>query len=180
MATMSRKMTLGDHGVRFISQRGGELRGHTSRVFSVRYSNTEPHILASAGWDGTVQIWDTRKNAPLRHISGVNVCGDGLAFDPSGNTLLTGSYRKERSLLAWDWRTLEPVGDYTNELEHSWVYGCQVLPSAPALVATVGAKQNEARLVEAATKIVRARRAARRCKPPRTASPRLTPPRRPR
>lgn len=36
--------------------------GHTNRVFSIKFSKNDPNIVASAGWDKTVIIWDITGN----------------------------------------------------------------------------------------------------------------------
>ena len=63
--------------------------GHSSRIFSVKFDPANPACLLSAGWDNTVQLWDTREGQVVRSIWGAHVCGDAL--DLKGTTVLTGS-----------------------------------------------------------------------------------------
>lgn len=58
--------------------------GHKSRVFSACFNPKSAHELISAGWDDTVQFWDTRQAHALRYISGVHMCGDGLDISKNG------------------------------------------------------------------------------------------------
>lgn len=58
--------------------------GHKSRVFSVCFNPKSAHEIISAGWDDTVQFWDTRQAHSLRFISGVHMCGDGLDISRNG------------------------------------------------------------------------------------------------
>jgi WD40 repeat protein len=32
--------------------------GHANRIFSIKFNKTDPNMVASAGWDKTVIIWD--------------------------------------------------------------------------------------------------------------------------
>lgn len=58
--------------------------GHKSRVFSACFNPKSPHELISAGWDDTIQFWDTRQAHSLRFIPGVHMCGDGLDISRNG------------------------------------------------------------------------------------------------
>lgn len=58
--------------------------GHKSRVFSACFNPKSVHEIISAGWDDTVQFWDTRQAHSLRFISGVHMCGDGLDISRNG------------------------------------------------------------------------------------------------
>ena len=53
--------------VRLVDLRSGAsthaLAGHGGAVLSVAWSPTEEHVLASAGTDGTVRLWDVRRSA---------------------------------------------------------------------------------------------------------------------
>ena len=40
--------------------------GHMGRVFALKYHPTDPRVLVSAGWDDTVQFWDTRSKHSVR------------------------------------------------------------------------------------------------------------------
>ena len=42
--------------------------GHVQRVFSVQWHPTDSHLLASGGWDDTVQFWDDRAPHAVRYL----------------------------------------------------------------------------------------------------------------
>jgi len=69
------------------------------------------NMLASGGWDNTVQIYDIRKKGPVGSIYGPHICGDAIDYYNDGFTLLTGSYRQDNVLELWDMRTLKKVRD---------------------------------------------------------------------
>ncbi|KAJ3023523.1 hypothetical protein HKX48_002686 [Thoreauomyces humboldtii] len=77
-----------------------ETAGHSNRIFAVKFHPTETWCLISAGWDNTVQIWDTRQTRSISSFYGPHVCGDALDF-LSPTQLVTGSYRKENPLQTW-------------------------------------------------------------------------------
>lgn len=58
--------------------------GHKSRVFGVCFNPKSAHELISAGWDNTIQFWDTRQAHSLRFISDVHICGDALDISKNG------------------------------------------------------------------------------------------------
>ena len=79
-----------------------KVSGHVFRVFSVKFFPNTSHLLATSGWDGSIQFWDTRvSHNSVMHISGPLVCADSMGFSPSGDNLVTGSYRKENPLQVW-------------------------------------------------------------------------------
>jgi len=39
--------------------------GHSNRIYSLKFSNNNEHILYSSGWDDTVQINDLREGGPV-------------------------------------------------------------------------------------------------------------------
>ncbi|XP_067206557.1 uncharacterized WD repeat-containing protein alr2800-like isoform X2 [Linepithema humile] len=77
--------------------------GHKSRVFSACFHPKSAYELISAGWDDTVQFWDTRQAHSLRFISGVHMCGDGLDISTNGKEILTCSWQREDPLQLWDY-----------------------------------------------------------------------------
>jgi len=80
------------------------LCGHSNRVFCVKWDPQNPNVLASGGWDNTIQMYDIRKKGPVASIYGPHVCGEAIDFRSDGHTMLTGSYRQEHVLELWDQR----------------------------------------------------------------------------
>ena len=83
--------------------------GHSNRIFALKWGD-DPHTLLSAGWDNTVQIWDTRHAKAVSSIYGPHVCGD--AIDIRGDILLTGSWRPSNQLQEWDIRNGQLAYEY--------------------------------------------------------------------
>ncbi|KAJ1609420.1 WD repeat-containing protein [Cryptosporidium canis] len=83
-----------------------KLSGHTSNIVDIAFcpSISNPGILASASWDGTVRIWDLyarigkgATGETLVHSSSVL----SIAFDPRGNNMLASS-SLSGSITFWD------------------------------------------------------------------------------
>ena len=89
----------------------GELCGHSNRVFCVKFDPVNQNMLASGGWDNTVQIYDIRKKGPITSIYGPHICGDAIDFKDDGNTMQTGSYRQDDVIELWDLRTFKKFRD---------------------------------------------------------------------
>eukprot|EP01017_Pseudomicrothorax_dubius_P028330 TRINITY_DN3364_c0_g1_i4.p1 TRINITY_DN3364_c0_g1~~TRINITY_DN3364_c0_g1_i4.p1 ORF type:complete len:180 (+),score=29.43 TRINITY_DN3364_c0_g1_i4:835-1374(+) len=82
--------------------REGDLIVHSNRVFAVKFSNKDPNVLASGGWDNNVIVWDCRTAKAAMLIAGPLICGESLDID--GSLLLTGSWRETDHLQFWDLR----------------------------------------------------------------------------
>lgn len=139
------------------------VHGHTNRVFSVKYHPGAPHTLVSAGWDNTVQIWDTRAGHSVKSIYGPHLAGDALDVTPAGK-IVTGSWRTLKALQVWD------LGSGTCEQEDVWNAGAGT-PAACTLyaarwqqsgtrsiIAAGGSGSNEVRLFDASAGFKRAGR----------------------
>ena len=88
--------------------------GHSNRICAVRFNPDKPTVVASAGLDGTVLLWDTRDRnpEPILSISGVAVAGDAIDFDKTGKFVLTGSWRPMNQLQVYDIRHVgEPISE---------------------------------------------------------------------
>ncbi len=64
-------------------------------------------LLATAGWDGLVKLWDLRTGKQAATLSGQMVGFMGLAFSPEGSRLAAGGW--DGSITLWDVRTRQQV-----------------------------------------------------------------------
>lgn len=76
--------------------------GHQERVFRLVYSH-DGRLLASAGRDQTVRLWDVAKAKPLHVLAGHNNVSFSMDFTPDGKRLITGAI--EGKLCVWDTET---------------------------------------------------------------------------
>jgi len=83
--------------ISLLSQGVGERIGHSNRIFSVKWVSDS--IIASAGWDNNILLWDVRSQAVVRSIFGPHVCGDAL--DVRGDILVSGSFSSVDQLELW-------------------------------------------------------------------------------
>eukprot|EP01062_Namystynia_karyoxenos_P000704 TRINITY_DN10267_c0_g1_i1.p1 TRINITY_DN10267_c0_g1~~TRINITY_DN10267_c0_g1_i1.p1 ORF type:complete len:286 (+),score=66.53 TRINITY_DN10267_c0_g1_i1:278-1135(+) len=115
---------------------------HVNRIQAVRYCPGDPHCLLSAGWDETVQFWDTRTDQATGYWHGPYVLGDALDIHPDGRTVVTGSCRDADQLQVWDLAMKEapcetiPVPQ--RDGGHNHVYAVQFRPQHGHEVAVGG------------------------------------------
>ena len=64
------------------------LRGHTSSVESVNFS-ADGSTLASASWDGTVQLWDGRTGGHIATLDGHSYGARSAVFSVDGSRLIS-------------------------------------------------------------------------------------------
>lgn len=81
--------------------------GHTNRIFALKFAENAPNTFVSAGWDGTMFLWDIRTNKAANSVFGPVLSGDSL--DISDNLILAGSYRDKDSLELYDIRTFKKI-----------------------------------------------------------------------
>jgi DNA-binding SARP family transcriptional activator/WD40 repeat protein len=74
------------------------LRGHTTRVVTMEFSDDDRLVAASA-LDGSTLVWDRRSGELLERLEGVRLPADSLAFSPDSTTLYASV---EDSILVWD------------------------------------------------------------------------------
>ena len=109
-------------------------RGHSNRIFSLKFNPDNDKVLYSSGWDDTIQVWDIRTKSSIYTFFGSHVCSDTL--DISGNILVSGSWRTNNQIQLWDIRS------YTQKQTMKWnsshsclVYALKIHPSGQFLVA---------------------------------------------
>lgn len=81
-----------------------ELNGHTAAVPCVSWNRLQSHLLASASYDGTAQVWDITSGAGIANLRGHT--GRVLAVEWSQiipNTLISGG--DDQSVRVWDTTT---------------------------------------------------------------------------
>ena len=118
------------------------IKRHSNRVYAVKFGRLAGQIaenlVASAGWDRTMQIWDVREKcaAPIHSFSGAFVCGDGV--DIFGNDILVASHQEENQITVFDLRAhkspremyavkgnnMYAAGFSKGELEHDRFFCC--------------------------------------------------------
>lgn len=120
-------------------------KGHSNRVFSLKFDKNDENIVVSGGWDNTVQIWDLRVERSVRSFYGPHVCGD--AVDIHDGTILTGSYRMKEQLQTWDFGTGKLIQNISWVNSHSQLYAACFDPSG-TLIAAGGSSKNEAKIFD--------------------------------
>jgi WD40 repeat protein len=81
--------------------------GHSGRIFCVKFFPNTTSTIYSAGWDKTIQFYDTRTCKVANSIYGPEICGD--AIDISGNILASGAWSTKEQIQLWDIRTLKCI-----------------------------------------------------------------------
>ena len=88
------------------------LQGHTSEVYTVAFS-PDPRLLASAGKDQTIKIWDLATGQEVRTLPGRGDLVSSVAFSPDGRLLASaGGYWedfKPTDVRIWDLTTGQEV-----------------------------------------------------------------------
>lgn len=83
------------------------LRGHTDRILAVTYSPNGT-LLATAGRDKTVKVWNTGNGRKQWDLSGHTASVKSLAFSPDSKILASGS--TDRTIKLWHLGTGELLG----------------------------------------------------------------------
>jgi len=140
--------------------RGGEeglTPGHSNRVFALKFHPTMRDVLVTGGWDNTVQFWDLRRGHAVRAIFGPHICGDAIDISDDGATMMTGSWRMDKQLQLWDFRSGQALDciqwrSGASLAQPCMVYGAQFSKgNGSKLIAAGGSGANEAKIFERST-----------------------------
>lgn len=81
----------------------------TGKAWCIAFS-PNGHLLASTGWDRTIQIWETKTGKVLHDFDAHQGNVAAVAFFPNGKTLATGSY--DFTLRLWSLETTKEIRQF--------------------------------------------------------------------
>jgi G protein beta subunit-like protein len=88
----------------------GEFAGHPTTVWGVKFS-PDGTLLATAGYDGLVRIWDVATRQPKRDLEKHKGWVRAVAFSPDGARLVTAS--SDTTARLWDCASGEAIRVYS-------------------------------------------------------------------
>src|SRR6516162_9910566 len=107
------------------------INAHVGPCYCVRFS-PDGSVLASAGLDCKVRIWNGGGGQLLHTLEGHEQSAVAIGFFPDGRKLVsTDMY----SIWIWDWQNAEPLRKI--KAHHSWVY-CATIASQQDFIFSVG------------------------------------------
>ncbi len=84
-----------------------ELKGHKKNIKCVEFQKWEDqaHILATAGDDKVIKIWNLQNNVVAHELSGHEESIDQISFHPQNVNLLASVSQEDKTFRIWDLRT---------------------------------------------------------------------------
>ncbi|CAH0406605.1 unnamed protein product [Chilo suppressalis] len=104
-------------------------RMHTGQVCAVRCHDQKPTMFASAAWDNTLRIWDTRcKVGCVMTFEGVDICSDSI--DLNRDHCIAGSWQPTEALCVWDLvarkkQNIIRVQNRRPDVDGEYIYACR-------------------------------------------------------
>jgi len=118
--------------------------GHSNRVFSLCFNKSLTGMIASGGWDNTVQFYDARSSTITNSIYGPHICGDSIDF--KDYQMLTGAWSTKDQIQIWDIRTYKLLKtvewDKCDKDNTTYVYASQFAKNKDSGIYGVGCSNN--------------------------------------